>query len=508
MIVFAGIRMSAALGNAGHQLTVHIANQQDATLDLSQSFPVSQYLLGANIFPKVNTNSVDKNFTGFMQYSNQLTTSMKDMRLKLLRFPGGDWGEQQGHQYSLEQLAEFSKLLKQTGAEGMIQIRLGPIRTHDGAPDVQTELDYRANEAGRLVDFMNNPQSPMRTSNGRPVKPEQAAKLWVIGNEPDRLQNPVTGKQFTVAEYAQAFIQFSLKMHQNDPTIKVFGPEISQYYGIGAGPYDGNGHPWMDNFLKAIGDYEKQHNVKILDGISLHRYQNPDFRQDPGLLMSSPNEWNYLIPELRDYAKRTLGSEVPIAITEINVTHQYNNGAYYKKSPGNAALWWADTLGSLMNQQTEYVAFFSAINVSNLYPLFIQGNQPESERETAMTRAMQLFARLQKNVIPLAVQRDPVSAYATVDDKREKVSLLFVNKSSGNQSAQVNPSVQLAPYGSWPSLNIKLAAYSIVVVTLHRGGGAEAYNFVVPNQENSEVSPLKSTVCGTKKDPVDSTLPC
>jgi hypothetical protein len=511
MVIFAGVRISTVTGTTNDQITIHIANQQDATLDLRSGFRISPQLLGANVFPKTGSHAVGQNFSGFMNYSNRLATGFKDMHVKLMRFPGGDWGEHPDRQYSLDQLTEFSKFAAQSGAEAMIHVRLNQIRTQDGDPLVHTDLDFRANEAGRLVDFMNNPGSKMR--NGRTNNPKQPTKLWAVGNEPDLMKNPVTKKVFTVQEYAQAFIQYSNYMHQNDPTIRVFGPEISQYYGVGNGPYDATGQEWMDGFLKAIADYERKNpnqNYKILDGVSFHRYPLSTVRQEPGILLSNANEWNYTLPGLREQIKQEFGRELPLAITEINVTPAYKNEKFYQPSRGFAALWWADTLGTLMNQQVSYVAFFSASGVPQPYPLFDQDSQrPGTEKETAMGRVMQLFGRLQNNMIPLAIQHDPVAVYATQDDAHNTVSLLLVNKSPTQQLAQINASTQIASVGPWRNLNVKLAKYSITVVTLHRNSdGAEAYSFLVPDQNSPTVAPINSTICGEKKDTVDPNISC
>lgn len=511
MVIFAGIRISAINGATNDQLTLTVGNQQAATIDLRQSFPISPYLLGTNVFPKIGSKSLNRTVNaGFMPYTPQMASNLKSMGVKLLRYPGGSWGET--NILSPEQLRDFTSMLKDTGAQGMIQAHIGgPLPnqfTNQSEPVgvINQDLAGMAAYAGGWVDYMNNPHSARRTG-ARQNDPYQPVKFWSVGNEPDRLKNPDTKATFTVNEYVNAFIQYSIKMHQNDPTIQVFGPEISQYYGIGAGPFDAGGQAWMEGFLKGIGNYEKQHygkdlKFRLLDGVSFHRYQLPPTQQDPGILLSSSNEWNYLLPSLREEIKRDLGREAPIALTEVNVTNQYKNANYYERSPGYAALWWADTLGTLMNQQVGYVSFFSA-TINNPYPLFAPDGSV-----TAMGRVMELFSNLQSNLVPLSIQRDPISVYATQNNKRDTVSLLFVNKSSSNQLAQINASTILAQAGPWKSLNVKLAAYGMVVLTMHRGGGAEAYSFIPPTKGTGTVAPLTSTVCGAKNDPVNATIPC
>jgi len=326
-------------------------------------------------------------------------------------------------------------------------------------------------------------------------------------------KNPNTGQKFTVAEYLNVFIQYSIRMHQNDPGIKVFGPEISQFYGVGAGPFDAQGHPWMDDFLKGIGNYEKAHPelpFHILDGVSFHRYQFNNANQASAMLMSSTDEWSYLLPPLRTLVRQDIGRDKPnsgldvppIAVTEINT----NPSQYTPPSTGQAAIWWADTLGTLMNQQVDYVGFFSTEGVTQPYPLFTENGT----KLTAMGRVMQMFTHLQKNLLPLSVQREPISVYATEDDARQTLSLMFINKSYDPQVAQISPVNRFASFSSWPSQAVQIAGNSVVVLTLHSGqsSSSEAYNFVAPTSIDPQVKAVKYTVCGHSTDQLSPYIPC
>ena len=497
MLIFTLVRLSTMLRPANDQLLVQIGNQGTAIVDLRQNLPISPYLFGANAFPEINTSSVDHAYTGFMSYSPPITNGLQSAGFKLLRFPGGGWGEE--HLLSYNQLNAFSTLLSQVGAEGMIQAQLaGPSKQNVQGP---ATLEDRVHLAGQWVDYMNNPRSSLRTGRYAHA-PFHPIKFWAVGNEPDLLLNPDTGKQFTVAEYVNDFIQFSVMMHQNSPTIQVFGPEISQFYGVGVGPTDSNEQLWMENFLKGVGAYEKAHpelKFHLLDGVSFHSYPLNDTSNAPNILLSSTNEWNYLLPPLRQLIRQNLGRDVPIAVTEIN-----SNSAKKVPTRGLAALWWADTLGTLMDQEAEYVAFFSAEGVDTPYPLFTT----DGLHQTPMFRVMQLFSHLQHNLIPVAAQRDPISIYATQDDTHQVVSLLFVNKSAITQLAQVSAQNQFLGISSWHDLNISLYGYSITLVTLHRGGGAEAYSYRVPTVDNATVAPLTYVVCGHKTDALANDRPC
>jgi len=498
VLVSGAIATAALVYTDGAQLRVRIGNQQSALIDLRQSIPVSPYLLGTNVFPATGTPGPDPSGNGFMSYGTQITNGLRSARVKLLRFPGGDWGEL--HAYSFDQLNAFSTLLGQTNAGGMIQ---APLSAVNGQTDT---LASRASNAGLIVDYMNNKNSIQRA--GKYVRaPFHPVAFWTVGNEPDRLNNPDTGLPYTVDDYVKAFIQFSTAMHQNDPTIQVFGPEISQFYGVGSGPSDAAGKLWMEGFLKGVSDYERLHptlRYHLLDGVSFHRYQFDDARQAPALLLSSTGEWNYLLPPLRQLIRQDFGRDIPLALTEVNT----NPGKTAASSPPRAlaAVWWADTLGRLMSQQVAYVAFFSAEGVDSPYPLFTTNGL----QQTPMLRVMQLFARLQRNFVPVQVQSEPVSVYATQDDAQQTVSLLFVNKSNMTQQAQVSTeggSLPVSPLAQWPGLQINLSAYSVTVVTLRRNAGADAYSFAAPTGAQSTPA-LVRTVCGNQSNALLNTTSC
>ncbi len=498
-LIFSAVRVGSVASGSADQLSVQIGQQQPALVDLSESFPISPDLFGVNVFPQSQSSSLDKHYTGFMSYAPPITQGLANAHINLLRFPGGNWGE--SHILSCQQLNDFSGLLSAVGADGMIQARISNPGDSTGIYGAleNVPLTERAALAGSMVDYMNNPHSTHRT--GSCAKgPFHAVKLWSVGNEPDRLNNPETGKPYTVAEYVQTFIQYSIAMHRNDPTIKVFGPEISQYSGPNAGPFDAEGQAWMEAFLKGVGAYEQAHHVVLLDGVSFHSYQFGNRDEAPGMLMSSTDEWNYMLPQLRQEIRQYLGRDVPVAITEIN-----SNSGNTLPTRGQAALWWADTLATLINQQVEYVSFFSAEGVDTPYPLF---SSTSPYAQTPMFRVMQLFAHLQPNLVPVDVQREPISLYATENNSHDTVSLLFINKGSTPQLAHVSSPNQLFGVGPWQSMDVSIAAYSMVLVTLHRNGNASAYSFDVPTVNDTTTPALTYTACGNKTDPLANNIPC
>src|SRR5205814_6154289 len=106
MVLLASVRLSTVGSGSNDQLTLRVGDQQSATIDLRQSSPISPYLLGTSVFPKEGSSSLDQSFDGFMPSTSLITSDLQAMRIKLLRYPGGDWGEH--HILSIDQLKDFS----------------------------------------------------------------------------------------------------------------------------------------------------------------------------------------------------------------------------------------------------------------------------------------------------------------------------------------------------------------------------------------------------------------
>ncbi len=186
-LIFAALRLGAIASGSDDTLQLHIGSQQGAIIDLRQvsASPISPYLLGTNVFPLTGSNSIGEVSSGFMSYTSFMGTNLRDMNVKLLRYPGGKWGDD--HVLSFAQLDDFSRILNQTGSDGMLQAHItGPIK---GNPIGIADVAGGANYAGGIVDYMNNKHSTQRTNPKAPFHP---VKFLTVGNEPDLTINPAT----------------------------------------------------------------------------------------------------------------------------------------------------------------------------------------------------------------------------------------------------------------------------------------------------------------------------
>ncbi|HLG79036.1 MAG TPA: hypothetical protein VKX46_21670, partial [Ktedonobacteraceae bacterium] len=123
-------------------------------------------------------------------------------------------------------------------------------------------------------------------------------------------------------------------------------------------------------------------------------------------------------------------------------------------------------------------------------PLFLQ----KGLTETAMLRIMQLFAHLQRNLVPIQSTQGPISVYATQDTSSTTVSLILINKTSTTQQVRVSPGSVL-PLNPWKSASVTLQGYSMAVLTLHRNGSNEAFTFNNTGNPQQAAPAVQHVVC-------------
>ncbi len=76
-----------------NKVTVSVGSEVLATLSYSRTVPINQMTRGLNVFPAYGTKA-DDGAEGFMSYSARVADLLKKADVRLLRFPGGDWGDQ------------------------------------------------------------------------------------------------------------------------------------------------------------------------------------------------------------------------------------------------------------------------------------------------------------------------------------------------------------------------------------------------------------------------------
>jgi len=234
----------------------------------------------------------------------------------VFRFPGGAWTDTQDMKpFQIDQLMTFAK---QAGAIPTISVRL---------------LDGKPETAAELVRYTN-------------IQKKYGVTYWSIGNEPNLFtQLGQANYEYTIEKLNENWRNIALAMKEVDPTIKLMGPELSQWNdSYETTPKDNTGRDWMTEFLKANGD--------LVDVVTVHRY--PMYSPSNGpvtaqQLRENTRKWVAEVEYLRTLTKEITGRDLPIAITELN--SDPSNAQLQEVSPDSFynAIWYADILGQLMN---------------------------------------------------------------------------------------------------------------------------------------------------------------
>jgi len=190
------------------------------------------------------------------------------------------------------------------------------------------------------------------------IEKKYGVVYWGIGNEPDIFyQQPVTSDYDTV-RFNQEWRSFAIAMKAVDPSIKVIGPELSNFTGMPNHSFhalDIHGRDWMVDFLKANGD--------LVDVVSFHRYPFPIIEHDSkqatiDQLRQDTSNWPRAVHELRNSIRSITGRDLPIVVTEANSAS--TNVIQGEGTPDSFynAIWWADVLGGLINESVLMVNYW------------------------------------------------------------------------------------------------------------------------------------------------------
>jgi alpha-L-arabinofuranosidase len=274
---------------------------------------------------------------------------VEDAGFTVLRFPGGAWTDTVDMKpFQIDQLMTFAK---QVGAMPIISVRM---------------LDGKPETAAKLVHYTN-------------IQKKYGVTYWSIGNEP----NIYTLLKQADYEYTPDHLNadwraIALAMKAADPTIKLMGPELSQWNeSYEATPKDPTERDWMTEFLTANGD--------LVDVVSVHRYPMHSPSNGPVTvqqLRENTQKWIKESEYLRSLIRETVGRDLPIAITELN--SDPSNAQLQDASPDSFynAIWYADVLGQMMNadvfmvnqwvlsQRTTGLGLFQGDNVRPTFHVF------------------------------------------------------------------------------------------------------------------------------------------
>ena len=300
------------------------------------------------------------------------------------------------------QIDTFMPLAKQIGAAVTISARL-----YDGTPEAAAEL----------VRYVN-------------IEKKYGVVYWSIGNEPDLYYKLAASSDYDTVRFNREWRAIAQAMKAVDPSIKLIGPEISNFTGIPNQSFhaqDIHGKDWMTEFLKANGD--------LVDVVSFHRYPFPLVEYSlvqatPDQLRQDAPKWSQAVQELKRSIHDITGRDIPIAVTEANSAS--TNGIQGEATPDSLfnALWWADVLGRLEDEDVRMVNYWtmttaSSESQSGLGLIAISGVRPTYY-------VYQMYSHFGSERVYAASGVQDVSVYAA-KQADGTLTLLVINLSDGKQ---------------------------------------------------------------------------
>ncbi len=327
-------------------------------------------------------------------FDSDLLARSTEIPITFIRFPGGNWGDE--NDLRSWHVDAFIALCRQLNAEPQISVRL-----RGGTPE----------QAADLVRYVN-------------IEKGYNVRYWSIGNEPALYKSKPGFEGYDTERFNREWRAIAEAMLAVDPDLILLGPEVTQFTGDPArDPKDQHGHDWVRTFLQANGD--------LVDVVSIHRYPFPQGMSagpaTPEELLANPAEWETIIPALRQAIRENAGRDLPVAVTEVN--SYWTNAVGGETTPDSflSALWWADTLGHLIEQDVQIVAFFSLQSSPA-----IGGYGLLARRDVRPTyHVYQLYSQFGTQRLPTQYD-DPRLSFYAARRADGALSLLVINRSAEN----------------------------------------------------------------------------
>ncbi|MBN2190648.1 MAG: Ig-like domain-containing protein, partial [Candidatus Aureabacteria bacterium] len=259
---------------------------------------------------------------------------------------------------------EFVMFARAIGAEPLIQVRLarGSIK-----------------EAAAAVRYCN-------------IEKGYNVKYWSIGNEPDDYTNK-GWKAYTAEDYCRDFRAYYNAMKAVDPSIKIAGPDLMGKYFVAAADN------WITPFLEDCGD--------IADIISVHIYPY-DGKQPPRQSLSGQARTRAIISSLKKEIKRVAGRDIPLAITEFNLTWDWLAKGDGACNSFYAGLWLADFLGTLQENDIFAATFWDIMEGGSIG--FLEG---VTYRPFPTYYVFQMFRQFNGSIIGVDSDKGDLSVYCS-----------------------------------------------------------------------------------------------
>jgi hypothetical protein len=321
-----------------------------------------------------------------------------------------------------EAIDEFITFAKDIQAEPMIEVRL---------------IRGTVEEAAEIVRYCN-------------IEKGYNVKYWLIGNEPDAYNEKNWGP-YNAKDYASDYRKYYNAMKSVDPTIKIGGPELMSKYWLSASDN------WVTPFLKDCSD--------IVDFLSIHIYLF-DGKQPVYQSLMGQKKVRYLVESINDEIKKVAKRQIPLIITEYNLTWDWVAEGEGACNSIAAGLWLADFLGTLAQKDVYMATFWDIMERGTIGFLEHETYKPYPTYYTFM------IYKLFRGKI-LEVQSDDSNLAVYASENNGKKILVLINKrladrtevEIGNLNLESSAECQVRVQGLD---NIKQQYYSLPPLSLTR----------------------------------------
>ncbi len=187
--------------------------------------------------------------------------------------------------------------------------------------------------------FGESPADEARQVQDANITNKLGIKYWEIGNEPELFQ-AVMHQDVSLDEYLSGWRTDAQAMLAVDPTITLVGPDVS----LNVTPIDKNSRAWQwfDAFIKANGD--------MIGVVTIHVYPFSDSDQSIDTIFNNVDLFAQNLAILRSYLHDTLKRDLPLMITETNLSAHDSTSQNISDSGLYAGVWLADSLGAAAQQ--------------------------------------------------------------------------------------------------------------------------------------------------------------
>ena len=269
-------------------------------------------------------------------------------------------------------------------------------------PLIQVPFWNRSPEfAAKMVEYIN-------------VTKKYDVRFWSISNEPDK--NLRRGSR---EKYIQGFRAFRDAMKAVDSRIILFGPELATEYDIHNPARD-----WLTPFLKANGD--------IVDVVSLHRYPFGGTVRWTDTLVNDAFGTTRRVEQLRAHIRNVTGRDIPLAYTEMNLSHDWTMGGEGSSAGFPAGLWLAETMGQMAEAGVTMVNIWNAHSNDSIG---LVQRRPFEKRPTYF--ALLMYANYGDRIVPLASHVNGVSAHASLNSRNNFTSIVLINRAKEAREFQI-----------------------------------------------------------------------